>query len=166
MSVVSLIKNYAAYNAWANNRLSDYLRTKPRDLVTREVISSFPSIALTIWHFLDSQEFWLCVISETKFDDDKWNNHKPEAEEVISLLIENSNMFRDYIINLSEADLLRPIRTPWIENKLPVYEVIQHCLNHSSYHRGQVTTICRQLGLTDIPLFDYYEYFKLKAEII
>ncbi|HLF35809.1 MAG TPA: DinB family protein [Cyclobacteriaceae bacterium] len=163
MGLTSLIKNYADYNAWANTRLSNYLRTKPRELITQEAVSSFLSIAMTVWHFLDSQEFWITVIAGTRFDDDKWNKRKPDAEEVISLLIENSNMFREYVVHLSEEDLVRPVQTPWIENKLPVYEVIQHCLNHSSYHRGQVTTILRQLGIKDIPLFDYYEYLKLNA---
>ncbi len=160
MSLSGLIKNYTAYNTWANGRIAAYLQTKPRDLITFETTSSFNSIARTVWHFLDSQEFWLRVISKTEFDDDKWNNHQPEAEEVISLLVENSNMFMNYVINLSEADLLKPVRTPWIENKVPVYEVIQHCLNHSTYHRGQLTTIFRQLGFDDIPMTDYYEYLK------
>ena len=29
----------------------------------------------------------------------------------------------------------------------PLWETMQHLVNHSTYHRGQVTTLLRQLGV-------------------
>jgi uncharacterized damage-inducible protein DinB len=33
--------------------------------------------------------------------------------------------------------------TPWT---YPLWQMLQHLVNHSTYHRGQVTTLLRQLG--------------------
>jgi uncharacterized damage-inducible protein DinB len=35
---------------------------------------------------------------------------------------------------------------------------MQHLANHSTYHRGQITTMLRQLGVTPVPtdLIAYY----------
>ncbi|MBL0256882.1 MAG: hypothetical protein IPQ03_04840 [Bacteroidetes bacterium] len=44
----------------------------------------------------------------------------------------------------------------WSKNKLSRYEYIIHVINHSTYHRGQVVTIARGLGITEnIPATDY-----------
>jgi uncharacterized damage-inducible protein DinB len=33
-----------------------------------------------------------------------------------------------------------------------------HCMNHSTYHRGQIVTMGRNLGFTDAPMTDYNFY--------
>lgn len=39
--------------------------------------------------------------------------------------------------------------------KQPVADVLIHLFNHQSYHRGQIVTMLRQLGATQIPALDY-----------
>ena len=47
-----------------------------------------------------------------------------------------------------------PPGTPWT---YPLWQMLQHVVNHSTYHRGQVTTLVRQLGAraeaTDLLVF-------------
>ncbi len=60
-----------------------------------------------------------------------------------------------------ETDLLTELHldTPWAKNRLPRYEYIVHVVNHSSFHRGQLVTMARQLGIDkDIPNTDYNIY--------
>jgi uncharacterized damage-inducible protein DinB len=33
-----------------------------------------------------------------------------------------------------------------VESAAPLWQMLQHVVNHASYHRGQVTTLLRQLG--------------------
>jgi uncharacterized damage-inducible protein DinB len=40
--------------------------------------------------------------------------------------------------------------------------MIWHCINHQSFHRGQLVTFARQLGITDIPSTDYIVYLREK----
>jgi uncharacterized damage-inducible protein DinB len=42
--------------------------------------------------------------------------------------------------------------------------MIHHCMNHSTYHRGQIVTIARNLELTDPPSTDFMRYVRLKSE--
>jgi uncharacterized damage-inducible protein DinB len=39
--------------------------------------------------------------------------------------------------------------------KQPVYQVLVHVFNHGTYHRGQLVTMLRQLGIEKIPQTDY-----------
>ncbi len=164
MSLEKLTKNYASYNAWANATLVNYLRTKPQQLLSQEIASSFPSIIKTLHHILVAQEFWLSVISGIKNDRDRDENDPFEIEEVLNTLVENSIKLHKIAEGFTEAHLQKEVKTPWRKNTMPKYDVIQHCINHNSYHRGQLTTIFRQLGFTDIANIDYYEFLKVSEE--
>ena len=39
--------------------------------------------------------------------------------------------------------------------KQPVYEMLVHLFNHGTYHRGQIITLLRQLGVDKIPPTDF-----------
>jgi uncharacterized damage-inducible protein DinB len=34
-------------------------------------------------------------------------------------------------------------------------DMIHHCMNHQTFHRGQIITMARQLGLTEFPRTDF-----------
>ena len=44
----------------------------------------------------------------------------------------------------------------------PVYKVLAHIFNHSTYHRGQLVTQLRQLGFEDITSTDLTTFYNLK----
>jgi uncharacterized damage-inducible protein DinB len=50
------------------------------------------------------------------------------------------------------------IESPWFRCDFRNFEYIMHYANHSTYHRGQVVTIGRNLGFTDAPMTDYNFY--------
>ena len=39
--------------------------------------------------------------------------------------------------------------------KQPVYQMLLHLFNHGTYHRGQLVTMLRQLGVEKIPQTDF-----------
>ena len=41
--------------------------------------------------------------------------------------------------------------------------MVQHVVNHGSYHRGQVTTMLRQLGAEPAKGMDMIAYYRAKA---
>lgn len=163
MSLQKLMYNYADYNLWANKTLIDWVKTKPEELLNKEVPSSFPSIIKTFAHLLDTEKFWLLVLQGAK---PTWTEFMGTNEEVESGLLNESENFRNYVHSLSEATLLEEclLDTPWAKGKLPKYEFIQHCLTHAAYHRGQVITIARNVGLTDPPNTDYNYYNIMRPE--
>ena len=44
----------------------------------------------------------------------------------------------------------------------PLWQMLQHVVNHASYHRGQVTTMLRQLGATPAKPMDMIAYSRIR----
>ncbi len=167
MSLQKLTNNYAAYNTWANETLINFLKTKTISLMDKEVASSFSSIAKTLNHILATQEFWYSVVTETENTSMRWNAEQVDVLEVFDALINHSKNFNHWVSQLSESDLSKEVNldTPWVKGRLPIYEFLQHVFNHSTYHRGQVITIGRQLGFTDAPMTDYNYYNMARTQV-
>jgi uncharacterized damage-inducible protein DinB len=164
MSQMRLIRNYSSYNVWANAVFVNYLKTKPYEILSQAVVSSFPSIIKTLSHILDAQEFWISVISGTKDHHEVPNAERHSPGEVLDLLVASSTKLESFLSNLNAVELEKEISTPWLKNKIPICEIFQHCFNHSTYHRGQLVTLSKQFGFEDIPATDYDYYLKIMEE--
>jgi uncharacterized damage-inducible protein DinB len=157
-TIASLAQSYADYNAWANKRLIGFLQAKPIALLDAEVASSFPTIRLTLIHIVEVQNFWLGVIKGTH------NEPKPELPgtigDLLRIIVKDSDSLCAYVRSLSETDLQQNcyLKTPWFEADKSRLEYLMHTMNHSTYHRGQIVTMGRNLGFTDAPMTDYNYY--------
>ena len=159
MSLQKLIVNYAEFNLWANKTYAAWLKTKSDELLEKKVASSYPSIMLTVKHIWDTERFWLSILKDEipgKFTQD----FKGSNLEAFEGFINQSDGFSKYVNSLSEDKLIAESKLdmPWLKGLLPRYEFIQHCLNHSTYHRGQIVTIGRNIGIIDPPMTDYNYY--------
>ena len=55
----------------------------------------------------------------------------------------------EFVAGLSEESLrtvIEYVNTKGESFAYPLWQMLQHVVNHASYHRGQVTTLLRQLG--------------------
>lgn len=162
LTLGSFVTDYAIYNLWANQQLVHWLKTKPVALMAQPVPSSYPSLQQTLLHIWDTQRFWLSVLQQvpapTSFI---WVGFEGTVDDIFAGLVEQSAELVDYLQSLTEAEWQKPVilTSPWAEGVRSRIEFTQHCLNHSTYHRGQVVTIGRNLGLTDAPMTDYSFYF-------
>lgn len=149
MSLSKLMSNYAAYNAWANERMVNWLRTLDTDILYKQTPSSFPSIDLTLQHILRAQKFWFTFISGADTSNFNWGVRENEVEKILDELIEVSDKMKQGFGNFTEVQLqeVLHLQMKWANNNLPRYEYMQHVLNHSAYHRGQIVTMARTLGI-------------------
>ncbi|WP_420151493.1 DinB family protein [Spirosoma sp.] len=161
-TITSFISDCTAYNSWANRQLANWLQEKPAELMDQVVPSSFPSLKETLVHIWDTQRFWLSVLQQVppplSF---RLHGFSGNVEEVFAEIVAQSEAFATYVEALSEEELQENVHfdTPWVSGSRTRLEFIQHCLNHSTYHRGQLVTIGRNVGLTDAPMTDYSFYF-------
>jgi uncharacterized damage-inducible protein DinB len=68
---------------------------------------------------------------------------------------------QDFIATLTENHLLTHVSYENLQGELWEYalaHMMQHVVNHSSYHRGQIVTLLRQLGQSP-PATDFLVYF-------
>ena len=137
------------FNAWANQRTLDACAALTHEQLTRDLGSSFRSVRDTLAHIYGAQWIWL----------ERWHGRIPPAlpspvdfpdfETVKRRFAEIDRNLIDYAASLSADDLQRVLdyRTlAGTPNAQPLWQMLQHVANHSTYHRGQVTTLLRQLG--------------------
>jgi uncharacterized damage-inducible protein DinB len=159
-ALVSLVRNYTNYNLWAHETIVSWLKTKPVDVMDKEVASSFPSIKQTLIHIWDTQRFWLSVINQTPFPQSFRMGYEGTLDDVLEGIVNHSKDLACFVQSLNETELSKVIelKTPWFESDGTIFEYIQHVVNHSSYHRGQLITIGRNVDLTDAPMTDFNYY--------
>lgn len=158
-----MMTNYAEYNLWVNQQFSNWLSTKSDELLHQEVISSFSSIIKTLNHIWATEEYWYSVIAETS-EFDKREVEELVTSEVLKGLVNRSACLAQLIASLSEEELAKTIKidNPWFQCELPRYEYLLQVVNHGTYHRGQIVTMGRNIGITDASNTDYNFYNVMK----
>jgi uncharacterized damage-inducible protein DinB len=151
MSLTKLIANYAAYNEWANDRIVGWLNQLDQDLLYKETPSSYTSIDYTAQHILRSQRFWLLFIGEKDVTGFNWSVRERDVVNVLRELKEVSRQMNIAFSGFTEEELLKVLHfnMPWAKNDLSRYEYIVHIINHGTFHRGQIVTIARAIGMTE-----------------
>lgn len=165
MSLKNIMSNYADYNLWVNQQFVNWLSPKSDELLYAEVPSSFSTIMKTLDHIWSTEEYWFSVISETSLLE-----KKPESElskeEILSGLLNSSEKLAGFINSLSEENLVKKVKiiNPWFECELPISDYLLQVINHGTYHRGQIVTMGRNIGITDASNTDYNFYNVVKNQ--
>jgi uncharacterized damage-inducible protein DinB len=161
MNLSSLMKDYSAYNLWSNRNIVGWLKSKPAGTIERQVPSSFPNLKQTLFHILYTEESWLSRLKKVKPEFYYGQIFNGESEELFDGVLNQSTGFYEYVDSLPENSFQENYQFS-IPNTGEfdgtASEMIQHCINHSSYHRGQIVTMARNVGLTDPPMTDYMLY--------
>ncbi|THU40979.1 damage-inducible protein DinB [Niastella caeni] len=156
--ITYLMKNYANYNLWANTTLISWLKTKPAASLEKEMPSSFAGIKLTLLHIWQTERYWLSILKKEKpVTQSEFNG---SVYDVFDVLLKTSGELADYINKMTDENVQDKtlIESQWFRCNFRNFEYIMHYANHSTYHRGQVVTIGRNLGFTDAPMTDYNFY--------
>ncbi len=167
MQLPELLKDFARYNLWANEKMVNWLRAAPDALLQQETPSSFPSLRLTMLHIWDAQQIWLLRLQGEPAMVFPSTYFSGSAEEMMDGLLANSRAFSDFVQRAADAFFQAEIRYRNTKGDLfttPNAEVLLHCLQHSTYHRGQLVTMARKLGLTDPPQTDYIAYVRVRDQ--
>lgn len=164
MSLKKLMTNYAEYNLWANQQFVNWLSTKSDELLHKELPSSYSSIIKTLNHIWATEEYWFSIIAETP-EFDKRDNSELVTDEILKGLLNRSTQLAELIKSLSEEGLTKKIKieSPWFQCELPKCDYLLQVINHGTYHRGQIVTIGRNIGITDASNTDYNFYNVVNA---
>lgn len=85
-------------------------------------------------------------------------NFQPGMKDVANGLLQLNRQWEDFVRNATDEMLLAVLPYKNLKGEQfeqPVYEILTHLLNHGTYHRGQVVTMLRQVGVDKIPQTDY-----------
>lgn len=150
----------AEYNCWMNQNIYSVCAEIPDEKRKQDLGAYFKSIHGTLNHLLYGDKAWMgrftnnpfsiSVIGQELYAD--FNVLRAEREKTDQQILEWSK-------HLDSDWLSQPLE--YISNvdgkrrMLPTWVLITHMFNHQTHHRGQVTTLVKQIGyepgVTDIP---------------
>lgn len=142
-----------AYNRWANERVLRAAALLADHQLRRDLGSSFSSVWGTLVHIVWGEWLWLGRWQELA------SGPGPSPKTCLDLgalgqrCVEIATAQRVFVASLSEAALERTLsyeNPPGVVWTYPLGQMLQHVVNHSTYHRGQVTTMLRQLGASAV----------------
>ena len=148
------------FNAWANRRSLSAAAALTPEQFTKPMGNSFSSVRDTLAHIFGAEWIWLerfqgrspsSLPNTAQYSDvaslgDRWGEFEPRL--------------LNFVRGLTQSDLDRVLEYKTLKFGVycnPLWQSMQHVVNHGTYHRGQVTTLLRQLGaqpmLTDLMHF-------------
>lgn len=159
-----IFEQYAAYNVWANQKMSDTILQLPEETVQKRVASSFSSLLLTLLHMLHAESIWWQRIKlvETIQTTENINS---SIHEIAAGLMAQSKQWKEWVDKSTPAALEHEFiyrNSKKEQFKQPVYQVLLQLFNHAAYHRGQLVTMLRQLEVETIPSTDFIVFSRGK----
>jgi uncharacterized damage-inducible protein DinB len=153
------------YNAWANHRELDAASALTPEQFVKPLGSSFSSVRDTLAHICGAEWIWLerfqgrspsSLPDTTQFTDvPGLRAHWAELEDRLLT----------FVRGLTQTNLDRVLEYKTLKfgvYKNPLWQSLQHVVNHGTYHRGQVTTMLRQHGAQPI-LTDLMHFYRERA---
>lgn len=153
-----LLVQYASYNAWANKKLLDRICQMPEEQIQHEIVSSFSSIYKTILHLLDAESIWWQRLKLSEQIIIPSLHFTGSSTDLIKESLSQSTQWEEWVKNASDNQLQHVFayqNSKKEQFKQPVNEVLVHIFNHGTFHRGQIVTMLRQLGVDNIPQTDF-----------
>jgi uncharacterized damage-inducible protein DinB len=159
------IRTLYEYDAWANGLTLNACAALTQEQLTRNLGNSFGSVRDTLVHILGAQMVWL----ERLTADEPSGMPKPDAYPDLDAVRvkwgEIEALLLDYVNGLTPADIDRVLEYRNLKGTVfhdQIGYVLQHLANHGSYHRGQITTLLRQLGATPVST-DMIRFYRERA---
>jgi uncharacterized damage-inducible protein DinB len=156
------------YNSWANRRTLEACAPLSDEQFKRDLHSSFRSVRDTLVHILLVEWLWRERWLGRSPDEYPPATDFPTLEAVRTRWDEVESNLLGYVAALKPEDLDRVIEhrtTAGVRQAAPLSQMLQHLVNHGSYHRGQVATMLRQLDAKPISTDLIFFYRERAAQI-
>jgi uncharacterized damage-inducible protein DinB len=143
------------YDRWANNRVLQAVCVLSTEQFTHDLGGSFRSVRDTLVHIIGGEWIWL----------EYWKDPSPSSASLTDLRKRRDALFNPTAfpnvaavqlkwaeVEKKQAEFVNGMTNESLERMLPfrttqirLAHLMQHLANHSTYHRGQVALIMRQL---------------------
>jgi uncharacterized damage-inducible protein DinB len=155
------------YNYWARDRVLDAVAELSPKQFTRDMGNSFGSVRDTVAHIIDAEQIWIM----------RWHGEQPlgfqQPDRIPDLAAarnewsNNESRMRAFFTQLGPDGVERVIEYKDMRGNPRsdvFWQMVQHVVNHGSYHRGQVTTMMRQLGAKPAKYMDLIAFYREKQQ--
>jgi uncharacterized damage-inducible protein DinB len=155
------IRTLHAYNSWASNRIFEALEAIPAEQYLQDMKGSHGGIHTTLVHMVGAEKVWLerfqgapqPFLSE---------NPPPSLAELKSIWEKVGFDTAKWLGTQSDKSLQGTFTMKTLKGDAfthVFWQAYQHVVNHSTYHRGQIITMMRQLGVKP-PSTDLIQFYR------
>jgi uncharacterized damage-inducible protein DinB len=160
------LKTMVDYHYWARDRLVEAIEPLTAEQYNKDLGSSFKSIRDTVTHTYAAEWAW----------HERWQGRSPGAlippdrfadlPALRAAWKESERNIRSFVGGLDDAGIIRVINYKLLsgaDGASPIWQMVQHVVNHASYHRGQVTTMLRQLDAKPGQSMDMIAFYRTQS---
>lgn len=164
----SLLLNYLRYNHWANKKMCKYLSQIDTNETGINKQGGYATIKKVILHIADTEQTWLARLNGDNIPHMHNLDIDGSFQSICQLILKNSEEFIAFVEE--KEDVFFTESTEYINLKGKAFaqdnaEIILHCMNHSTFHRGQVMSMLRHVGYTDQSASDFIMYLREKETV-
>lgn len=155
------------YHYWARDRMLEAVDGLTPEQYAKDLGSSFTSVRDTVVHTYGAEWNWY----------ERWIGHSPTALPEVTMFPDvatlrsawktqerSVRLLVDALASSNELDRTFRYRTfDGQEMESLFSQMLQHVVNHATFHRGQVTTMLRQLGAPAPKQQDLIRFFRERA---
>jgi uncharacterized damage-inducible protein DinB len=138
------------YHCWATKKMLDYLQTLPRNILTMQIKSVFSNVESVLVHMLAVDELWFERMKESGQEHAGEKIGWPVKQFILAydrLLTD----LRNFVHNIEDVNKIVSYKNSKGEKwSNTIFEIIQHIINHGTYHRGNITAMLHQAGYRSI----------------
>ena len=137
-----------AFNSWATNKILDAVATMPADDIVRDMKSSHGSIHGTLTHLVAAEKIWLSRWLGSPDSQLMQPSAVPTLADLRAAWEKVGHETARWLGTMTDRKLQETFTmTSKGESFTHTFaQAFQHVVDHSTYHRGQVITLIRQLG--------------------
>ncbi|MBO9203505.1 MULTISPECIES: DinB family protein [Niastella] len=160
------LQQIANYNYWADSKIIAWLQQITDQQWEQVITSSFSSIAQTAIHIVSAEKYWIDHWTHTPGPTFFSLEFKGTKNELIEIWTRSSAAFSSCVesypaVNYSQAVSFKYPKSGGT-GQMAFWQTVVHAINHSTYHRGQLVTLFRQVGFTHLSSLDMATYFQLQ----
>jgi uncharacterized damage-inducible protein DinB len=154
------------FHYWARDRMFSALEGVPADLYLRGSGGSFGSIRDTVVHIYSADWVWYSRWTGSSPTSMLDPGQYPDVGSIARAWTTLEGQVRALLASLGEEGMQRPIRFKSLagsDTSELFWRLVQHVVNHGSYHRGQVTTLLRQAGVAPPKSTDLITFYRERS---
>lgn len=137
---------YAAYNLWANERLTKTLSEVPDEVITSDMHDSFGSLYKTVMHLWDVEEVWWHRLQKKPLEEWPGDVFKGGMKELREKLLSASRRWESWVINFAKQNVNQKLT---YSNSLP--ERFEQSMSEVSFTSLQSPNFPPGTGSNDAP---------------
>ncbi len=151
------------FHYWARDRALAAAAALTPEQWTRDLGSSFRSVRDTLVHTYSAEWNWLLRLNGTSPTSMLSADAYPDLDTLRRDWIGHEHQLRHYVANVGEEGMQRVVAYKSLAgqpSETPCWQILQHLVNHATYHRGQFTTLLRQMGAAPAKSMDLIAFYR------